>query len=198
MASSDIDSMTTLAELRGALEIAEVTGAVDISEVAGAVDIAEVSGAIDIADVTGALYIAEGSTVSAGQLSGSVTLEITQGPEESTMVTNTDEDVSSLPGELLKKGFRFAPPKIREIIFRQYFPKYNYLHNQEIPTLLKALEIDNELYEEALAVYSKQTIFGMSWDNVEGKMDMLSPSLIQNLQIAFKCVSHTPWRKNFD
>lgn len=114
----------------------------------------------------------------------------TPGMTAETTATNIKNDIDSTP-KIVKKGFRFAPPEIREMIFGYCMdehswthPKlYSYLHLNKIPTIFKALEGDQKLYEEALAVYFKNTTFRISWNEYSsGKEDVLTYERIQMLE----------------
>lgn len=64
------------------------------------------------------------------------------------------------------RGLRFAPPEVRQMIFENFFEEYThtYIHTAKILALFKALRDDKTLYDEALAMYTKTTIFCTHWD----------------------------------
>lgn len=68
----------------------------------------------------------------------------------------------NLPTPLSDQGFRAFPPEIRDEIYHfSLEDTWGYIFNKEnkIPSLLKALRADQELYEEALAVFYKTNTF---------------------------------------
>lgn len=102
---------------------------------------------------------------------------------------------SKLTGIALK-GFRFAPPEVREIIFREVaterrkYGSFTPCPLKNLPNLLQALHNDTFLYREAFARYmDKDCIFVFQWqETTRDEMAMIPFEEIQRLEICFGLV----------
>lgn len=88
---------------------------------------------------------------------------------------------------IARLGLRFAPPEVREMIFTLVFDKFILLHStsrEALPFIFDALRGDKFLYDEALEIYSKTTVFGVNWDISVGVRDITLPlTAIRKLEI---------------
>lgn len=90
-------------------------------------------------------------------------------------------------------GLRFAPPEVREMIFKEMFSKRLTHVISKLPAPLKALQSDPLLYQEALAIYAKITPFKIHWlgdwqdrrIRILNGEELIPPKVIQELGIYF-------------
>lgn len=85
---------------------------------------------------------------------------------------------------LVEKGFRFAPPEVREMIFTAAFSEDHFIYaKREIPTLIKALLGDKELVDEATNVFWKTTTFIIMLTSSSMKFFGVKPEKVQRLKL---------------
>lgn len=95
-----------------------------------------------------------------------------------------------VPAGVALLGLRFAPPEVREIIFKYVFQKFaslNWYPEGVFPSILEVLQTaDPILYDEALSVYSRVCTFGVHWSKPPPRTINLPLNAVQKLNIEFE------------
>lgn len=92
---------------------------------------------------------------------------------------------------LVQRGFRFAPPELREMIFAEVFADFVWkwpFYNADTPELLEALQGDSQLLSEAQTVFAKARTFTIPFRGYDWTPpNHLQPlGMIQKLRLLIK------------
>lgn len=92
--------------------------------------------------------------------------------------TNNNDNNTLSSSELVKKGFRFAPPEVREMIF-----KYAFRQSTKLSVMREVFRGDPELLGEAEAAYGKTIVPKIYFRQDNSFEEMMPLQVLQRLRI---------------